>query len=188
MTDDPDEILLAADERMDGAVQALRRELNGVRTGRAHPSLIETLNVEYYGAPTPLKQLGSINAPEARLLTVQVWDRSAVNPIVKAIQSSDLGLNPNIDGQTIRLPIPPLTEQRRKDMVKQVHAKTEDARVAVRNVRRHAHDELRKIEKDGAISQDELKRHEEELQKITDRHVAVVDQEGKKKEADLLEV
>lgn len=188
MADDPEEILLAADERMDGAVQALRRELNGVRTGRAHPSLIETLTVEYYGAPTPLKQLGSINAPEARLLSIQVWDRSAVNPIVKAIQSSDLGLNPSIDGQTIRLPIPPLTEQRRKDMVKQVHHKTEDARVAVRNVRRHAHEELRRLEKDGGLSQDELKRHEEELQKITDRHIAVVDQEGKKKEADLLEV
>ncbi|MCC7365644.1 MAG: ribosome recycling factor [Dehalococcoidia bacterium] len=188
MADDPEEILLGADEKMDGAVQALRRELNGVRTGRAHPSLIETLNVDYYGAPTPLKNLGTINAPEARLLTIQVWDRSAVNPIAKAIQASELGLNPAIDGQTIRLPIPPLTEQRRKDMVKQVHTKTEDARVAVRNVRRHAHDELRKLEKDGGMSQDELKRHEEELQKITDRHIVVVDGEGKKKEADLLEV
>ncbi|MEX0784838.1 MAG: ribosome recycling factor [Dehalococcoidia bacterium] len=188
MSTDPDEILLDADDKMDSAVQALRRELNGLRTGRAHPSLIETLTVDYYGAMTPLKQLGSINAPEARLLTIQVWDRGAVRAIEKAIQSSDLGLNPAIDGQIIRLPIPALTEQRRKDLVKMVHHKTEEARVAVRNVRRHHHDELRKAEKDGDISQDDLRRHEEELQKITDRHVGIIESEGKKKEADLLEV
>lgn len=185
---DPEEVLLTADEKMDGAVQALRRELNGVRTGRAHPSLIETLPVDYYGTSTPLKQLGTINAPEARLLTVQVWDRSAVQAVVKAFQTSDLGLNPAIDGQLLRLPIPALTEQRRKEFVKMVHNKAEEARVAVRNVRRHAHDELRKIEKDHLISEDDLKRHEEELQKITDQHVATIDAEGKKKEAELLEV
>jgi len=185
---DPDEILLGADERMDGAVEALKRELNGIRTGRAHPSLIETLPVDYYGAMTPLKQLGSINAPEPRLLTIQVWDRGAVKAIEKAIQASDLGLNPNVDGQTLRLPIPPLTEQRRKDMVKMVHNKAEEARVAVRNVRRHANDELKKAEKDGHVSQDDIKRHEDELQKMTDRHIATIDSEGKKKEADLLEV
>jgi ribosome recycling factor len=186
--DDPDELLLDAEERMDGAVEALRRELNGVRSGRAHPSLIESLAVDYYGASTPLKQLGTINAPEPRLLTVQVWDRGAVRAIEKAIQQSDLGLNPAIDGQLIRLPIPALTEQRRKDLVKVVHHKAEEARVAVRNVRRHAHDNLRRIEKDGLISQDDLRRHEDELQKMTDRHVATVDSEGKKKEADLLEI
>lgn len=185
---DPDEILLGAEERMDGAVEALKRELNGIRTGRAHPSLIETLPVDYYGAMTPLKQLGSINAPEPRLLTIQVWDRGAVKAIEKAIQASDLGLNPNVDGQTLRLPIPPLTEQRRKDMVKMVHNKAEEARVAVRNVRRHANDELKKAEKDGHVSQDDIKRHEDELQKMTDRHIAAIDAEGKKKEADLLEV
>ncbi|MCZ2111884.1 MAG: ribosome recycling factor [Dehalococcoidia bacterium] len=185
---DPVEILLGAEERMDGAVEALKRELNGIRTGRAHPSLIESLPVDYYGAMTPLKQLGSINAPEPRLLTIQVWDRGAVKAIEKAIQASDLGLNPNIDGQTLRLPIPPLTEQRRKDMVKMVHNKAEEARVAVRNVRRHANDDLKKAEKDGHVSQDEIKRHEDELQKMTDRHIATIDAEGKKKEADLLEV
>lgn len=185
---DPVEILLGAEERMDGAVEALKRELNGIRTGRAHPSLIESLAVDYYGAMTPLKQLGSINAPEPRLLTIQVWDRGAVKAIEKAIQASDLGLNPNIDGQTLRLPIPPLTEQRRKDMVKMVHNKAEEARVAVRNVRRHANDDLKKAEKDGHVSQDEIKRHEDELQKMTDRHIATIDAEGKKKEADLLEV
>jgi ribosome recycling factor len=188
MSTDPDEILLDADEKMDSAVESLRRELNGVRTGRAHPSLIESLSVDYYGAMTPLKQLGSINAPEARLLTIQVWDRGAVRAIEKAIQSSDLGLNPAIDGQIIRLPIPPLTEQRRKELVKVVHNKAEEARVAVRNVRRHHHDELRKAEKDGHVSQDDLRRNEEELQKMTDRHIAIIDSEGKKKEAELLEV
>lgn len=184
---DPDEILLTADEKMDSAITAFRRELNGIRTGRAHPSLIETLPVDYYGAITPLKQLGTINAPEARLLTVQVWDRGAVSAVQKAIQSSDLGLNPAIDGQTLRLPIPPLTEQRRKEFVKLLHHKAEDARVAVRNVRRHAHEDLRKAEKEGAVSQDDLKRHEEELQKLTDRHIATIDAESKKKEAELLE-
>ncbi len=185
---DPDEILLDADERMDGAVQALKRELNGVRTGRAHASLIESLAVDYYGATTPLKQLGTINAPEPRMLTIQVWDRGALKAIEKAIQGSDLGLNPAIDGQLIRLPFPPLTEQRRKDLVKLVHNKSEESRVAVRNVRRHAHDELRKAEKEGSVSQDDLKRHEEELQKMTDTHIATIDAEGKRKEAELLEV
>lgn len=185
---DAEEILLEADEKMDHSVEAFRRELNGVRTGRAHPNLIEGLMVDYYGALTPLKQLGTINAPEPRLLTVTVWDRSAVSAIQKAIQSSDLGLNPAIDGQVLRLPIPPLTEQRRKELVKLVHHKAEDARVAVRNVRRHAHDELRKLEKEGGMSQDDLKRAEDELQKLTDRHIAVIDAESKKKEAELLEV
>ncbi|MCC6382081.1 MAG: ribosome recycling factor [Dehalococcoidia bacterium] len=185
---EPEELLLDADERMDGAVQALRRELNGVRTGRAHPSLVETLPVDYYGAITPLRQLGTINAPEPRMLTIQVWDRGAVKAIEKAIQSSELGLNPAIDGQLIRLPFPPLTEQRRRDLVKLVHHKAEEARVAVRNVRRHAHDELRKAEREGAVSQDDLKRHEEELQKLTDQHIATIDAEGKKKETELLEV
>ncbi|MBA4181603.1 MAG: ribosome recycling factor [Anaerolinea sp.] len=185
---DPDEILLNADEKMDGAVQALKRELNGIRTGRAHPSLIETLPVDYYGAITPLKQLGTINAPEPRMLTVQVWDRGALKAVEKAIQTSDLGLNPAVDGQLIRLPFPPLTEQRRKDLVKLVHTRTEESRVAVRNVRRHAHDELRKAEKEGLVSQDDLKRHEEELQKLTDQHIATLDAEGKKKEVELLEV
>ena len=185
---DPDETLLSAEERMDGAVQALKRELNGVRSGRAHPSLIEMLPVDYYGAITPLKQLGTINAPEPRLLTVQVWDRGALKAIEKAIQSSELGLNPAIDGQLIRLPLPALTEQRRKDLVRLVHSKTEESRVAIRNVRRHAHDDLRKAEKEGGGSQDDLKRNEEELQRLTDQHIALVDSEGKRKEGELLDV
>jgi len=184
---DPEELLLGGDERMDGAVSAFKRDLNGVRTGRAHPSLIESMNVDYYGATTPLKQLGTINAPEARLLTIQVWDRSAIKAIEKAIQSSDLGLNPAIDGQLIRLPIPALTEQRRKELVKIVHGKAEEARIAIRNVRRHVLDELRKAEKDGDVSQDELKRHQDELQKLTDSHITTIDNEAKQKETELLE-
>ena len=185
---DPDELLLNADDRMDGAVDAYRRELNGVRSGRAHPSLIEMLQVDYYGANTPLKQLGTISAPEPRMLQIQVWDRGAVKAIEKAIQTSDLGLNPAIDGQTLRLPFPPLTEQRRKDLVKLVHTKTEEARVSVRNVRRHVHDELRRAQKDGDVSEDDLKRSEEDLQKLTDSHIASIDADGRKKEAELLEV
>lgn len=185
---DPEELLLEAADRMEGAIQALKRELAGIRTGRAHPGLIENLNVDYYGTPTPLNQLGSINAPEARMLTVQVWDRSAVSSIEKAIRQSDLGLNPNTEGQTIRLPIPTLTEQRRKDMVRQVNAKAEEARVAIRNVRRSTMDALRKAEKEVGLSKDETKRHEEELQKLTDAHVGDVDAEMKRKEAELLEV
>lgn len=185
---DPDEVLLDADERMDSAVETLKRELNGVRTGRAHPSLIENLPVDYYGAMTPLKQLGTIAAPEPRMLSVQVWDRGAIKAVEKAIQTSDLGLNPAVDGQTLRLPFPPLTEQRRKDMVKLVHNKTEESRVAIRNVRRHAHDELRKSEKSGDLSEDDLKRSETDLQAITDQHILTVDTEGKRKEAELLEI
>ncbi len=185
---DPDEILLDAEERMDGAVVSFKRELNGVRSGRAHASLIENLAVDYYGAITPLRQLGTINSPEPRMLTIQVWDRGAIKAIEKAIQSSDLGLNPAVDGQLLRLPFPPLTEARRKELVKHVHGKTEDSRVSVRNVRRHGHDELRKMEKEGSCSQDDLKRYEDELQKLTDRHIAAIDAEGKRKEAELLEI
>lgn len=184
---DPDEVIIHADDRMDGAVTALKRELGGIRTGRAHPSLVESLEVDYYGAATPLKQLGTIMAPEARLLTIQVWDRGAVKAIEKAIQASDLGLNPAVDGQMIRLPFPPLTEQRRKELVKLVHHKAEEARVAVRNVRRHAHDDLRRAVREGA-SEDSIKRHEVELQKITDQHIVRLDAEARKKEEELLEV
>lgn len=185
---DPDEVLLDADDRMDGAVAALERDLNGVRTGRAHPSLIETLAVDYYGATTPLNQLGTINVPDARLLTIQVWDGSALKAIEKAILASDLGLNPSVDGQLIRLPIPALTEDRRRELVKVVGHKAEDARVAVRNVRRHAHDELRKMERGGDLSEDERRRTEDELQQLTDQHVETIDEVAKKKEAELLEV
>lgn len=185
---DPDEIMLDAELRMDGAVEAFRRELAGVRTGRAHPSLIEGLAVEHYGQTQPLNQLGTINAPEARLLAVQVWDAGAVQSVVKAIQTSDLGLNPNIDGQLIRLPIPQLTEERRREYVRLVHQKAEDARVAVRNVRRHTHDDLRKGERAGDMTQDDLRDYEGDLQKLTDAHTGLIDEAMKRKEEELLEL
>lgn len=185
---DPDEILLTADEKMDSAIEAFRRELNGIRTGRAHPSLIETLSVDYYGAMTPLKQLGSINAPESRLLTIQVWDRGAVSAIQKAIQASDLGLNPAIDGQTMRLPIPALTEQRRKEYVKITKHMAEDGRVAVRNIRRDARKHMEAAEKAAEISADDLERAEKELEKITHDHVDKIDKALARKEEELLEV
>ena len=187
MSEITDEFIADAKERMAKSVESCKHELATVRTGRASPHLLDRIVVDYYGANTPLKQLGTINAPEPRLLTIQVWDRSAIRAIEKAIQSSDLGLNPAIDGQLIRLPIPALTEQRRKDMVKLVHGKAEEARIAVRNVRRHVQDSLRKAEKDGGVSQDELKRHEDELQKLTDAHIQTIDNEAKRKETELLE-
>ena len=185
---DPDEIMLDAELRMDGAVEAFRRELAGVRTGRAHPSLIEGLQVEHYGQTQALNQLGTVNAPEARLLSVQVWDAGAVQSVVKAIQTSDLGLNPNIDGQLIRLPIPTLTEERRREFVRLVHQKAEDARVAVRNVRRHTHDDLRKGERAGDMTQDDLRDYETDLQKLTDDHTGLIDEAMKRKEEELLEL
>ena len=185
---DPEEIMLDAELRMDGAVEAFRRELAGVRTGRAHPSLIEGLQVEHYGQTQALNQLGTINAPEARLLSVQVWDAGAVQSVVKAIQTSDLGLNPNIDGQLVRLPIPQLTEERRREFVRLVHQKAEDARVAVRNVRRHIHDDLRKGERGGDMTQDDLRDYENDLQKLTDTHTGLIDEAMKRKEEELLEL
>ena len=185
---DAEEILLEAEIKMDGALTAAKREFVGIRTGRAHPSLIETLPVEHYGTTTPLNQLGSISAPEARLLVAQIWDAGAVTSVIKAIQASDLGLNPNTEGQVIRLPIPALTEERRRELVKVVHQKTEDAKVAVRNVRRHAHDELRKSHKSHEMSEDELRHSEESLQELTDNHIELVESAGKAKEEDLLDV
>ena len=184
---EPEEILLEAEDRMDQSIVALQRELGGIRTGRAHPSLVELLQVEHYGQQQPLNQLATIGTPEARLISIQVWDAGAVQSIVKAIQLSELGLNPSVDGQLIRLPIPALTEERRRDLVRVVHQKVEDARVSVRNVRRNAHDTLRKAEQQKELTQDELRDNEQELQELTDKHVTSIDELGVIKEKDLLE-
>ncbi|HZP56152.1 MAG TPA: ribosome recycling factor [Dehalococcoidia bacterium] len=183
-----DDTLRDAEHRMQSAVGALDRELNAVRTGRARPALVETLKVEYYGTPTPLNQLATIAAPEPRLITIQPWDKTQLGTIEKAIQKSDLGLNPTNDGNIIRLVIPALTEDRRKEMVKVVHKKVEDARVAVRNVRRDCLDELRKLQHDKSISDDDERRAQDRLQKLTDRFIAEVDRHGQAKEQELLEV
>ncbi len=183
-----DDTLRDAEHRMQSAVGALDRDLDTVRTGRARPALVEGLKVEYYGTPTPLNQLATINAPEPRLITIQPWDKTQLGTIEKAIQKSDLGLTPTNDGNIIRLVIPPLNEDRRKELVKVVHKKVEDARVAVRNVRRDSLDHLRKLQHDKTISDDDERRAQERLQKITDKYVAEVDKHGHTKEQELLEV
>jgi len=182
------EAIVDGEERMGKAIEALRRELATIRTGRANPSLVEHIRVEYYGTPTPLKQLASVTVPEARLLTIQPWDKSSLSAIEKAIQKSDLGLNPNNDGSVIRLAIPQLTEERRKDLVKVVHKKVEEGHVAIRNIRRDAHEMLRDFKKEKEISEDQEFNAQEELQKITDRFIADADKIGEEKERELLEV
>jgi ribosome recycling factor len=183
-----DNVLADAKDRMSKAVDALRKELATIRTGRAHPGLIEHLRVDYYGAPTPLNQLATINVPEPRLLTIQPWDQQSLGAIEKAILKSDLGLNPSNDGNIIRLVIPQLTEERRKELVKVVHKKVEDGRVAVRNARRDRHDELRRLQREKEISEDAQYLAQEELQKLTDAFIQEVEQVGEEKEAELLAV
>ena len=183
-----DDILKTAEHKMTRAVEVLGTDLQSVRTGRASPSLLDRIQVDYYGAPTPLTGVANITAPDPRMVLVQPWDRGMLGAIEKAIQKSDLGINPNNDGQVIRLVLPQLTEERRKELVKQVHHRTEEARVAVRNIRRDALDHLRKAEKDGGISQEDERRAQERLQKITDQYIKKVDDVAKRKETEVLEV
>ena len=183
-----DTAMQEAEHKMDQAVTHLKDDLAGIRTGRATPAVLNRVMVEYYGTPVPLNQLASVNVPEPRLLQVQPFDKGAIGTIEKAIQASDLGITPNNDGNVIRLAFPPLTEERRKELVKQVHARAEDGRVAVRNVRRHSKDEMEKLEHAGTISEDDLMRAEKDLQKLTDRFVAEIDQIQAHKEQELMEV
>lgn len=183
-----EETLIDAEERMGKAVEALKRELATIRTGRASPGLVEHLRVDYYGTPTALNQLASILVPEARLLTIQPWDKGAMEAIEKTIQMSDLGLNPSNDGTIIRLVIPQLTEDRRKELVRVVYKKVEEGRVAIRNIRRDGHEMLRELMREKEISEDEEHRAQEQLQKVTDRFVGEADETGREKEQELLEV
>ena len=182
------ETIKDAAERMTKAIDALRRELATVRTGRANPALVEDLRIDYYGTMTPLKQLASVGVPEARLLTIQPWDKGSLGAIEKAIQKSDLGLTPNNDGSIIRLAIPQLTEERRKELVRVVHKKVEEGRVAIRNIRRDAHSMLRELLHEKEISEDQEHNAQEDLQKVTDRFITEADQVGNDKEQELLEV
>ena len=175
-----------ATHKMEQAVAHLKDDLAGIRTGRAAPAVINRVTVEYYGTPVPLNQLAGVSVPEPRLLQIQPFDKSAISAIERAIMQSDLGITPSNDGNVIRLAFPPLTEERRKELVKQVHHRAEEARVAVRNVRRHAKEEMEKLEHDGAISQDDLIRAEKELQKLTDRFVTEVDEIQGHKEQELM--
>ena len=180
--------LQQASQKMEKAIEALRRDFTGVRTGKASASLLDTVRVEAYGSHVPLNQVATVSAPEARLLLIQPWDQKMVNAIEKALQTSDLGLNPANDGKVIRLPIPPLTEQRRKEFVKILHKMAEEARVAIRQARKDANDETKKSQKDGGMSEDEARREQDETQKLTDRFIHQVEELLKHKEAEVLEV
>lgn len=182
------EILTAADRKMLRAVEVMERDFQGLRTGRASTALVERLHVDYYGAQTPLNQVASISVPETHQIVIQPWDRGVLGAIEKAILKSDIGLMPNIDGTVVRLNIPPLTEERRKDIVKVVHKRMEEARVEIRNLRREAAEQLRKEERDGTVGADESHRALDQLQKITDRVIADVDRLGAVKEQEVLEV
>lgn len=175
-------------KRMDGAIAALKTEFSGLRTGRANIHLLDPIHVEAYGASTPLNQVAAVSAPEARMLAVQVWDRGVVTAVEKAIRNAGLGVNPVVDGQTIRVPIPPLSEERRKELAKLAGKYGEAARVAVRNVRRDGMDHLKKLEKDGDISEDQHKKFADQIQKVTDEFVKSVDAAVKAKEEEIMQV
>ncbi len=182
------DFLKTSEQHMEKSLDALRRELSTIRTGRANPSIIEHLHVDYYGVSTPLQQIASISSPDPRQLLVQPYDRSALGSIEKAIRTSDLGFNPTNDGQLVRIVIPQLTEERRRDLVKLVHKRVEEAKVAVRNVRRDSNDHLRKLRKDKELSEDEEKRAQEQLQKSTDHTIRAAEAIGEAKEQEMREI
>ncbi|MCF8027241.1 MAG: ribosome recycling factor [Desulfobacteraceae bacterium] len=183
-----DLIISEASEKMDKSVDALKKDLKKIRTGRASLSLLDDVRVNYYNTPTPLNQLASLSVPESRLITIQPWDPSAIKEIEKAIMKSNLGLTPSSDGKIIRITMPPLTEDRRKDIVKQVNKVCEDYRIAVRNIRREANDSLKTLKKDGDASEDDVAKAFDQIQKLTDEHVKQIDDLYKDKEKEILEV
>ncbi len=175
-------------EKMDGALDVLKKDLAAIRTGRASLSVFDGITVDYYGTPTPINQVATMAIPESRLITIQPWDPKIISEIEKAIQKSDLGLNPSNDGKTIRIAIPSLTEERRKQIVKLVHKRVEEAKVSLRNIRRDGNDEIKKLEKEKHVSEDETKKSLEEIQKLTDSYVKRTDEIMSHKEAELMEV
>ncbi|HLZ08988.1 MAG TPA: ribosome recycling factor [Chloroflexota bacterium] len=182
------DVVRRCDECMHHAETGLSHELGAIRTGRASPALLDRIRVDYYGTPTPIPQVAAVSTPESRLLVIQPWDRQVIGAIEKAILKSDLGLTPTNDGKVVRLAIPTLTEERRKELVKMIRRRVEEGRVVARNCRRDAVDELKKLEKDHKISEDESRRGQERLQKETDRIVAELDHHGQRKEQEVLEV
>ncbi len=182
------DVLAEAGDHMAKSIESTRKELASVRSGRASPGLVEHVRVEVHGVPTQINHMAAVNVPEPRLLTISPWDRGQLAAIEKAIQKSDLGLTPNNDGNMIRLSIPPLNEQRRKELIKVVQKRVEDGRVAVRNIRRDASNQIKKMEKGKEISADELRRAEEQLQKLTDQNVGEIEKLGREKEKELMEV
>lgn len=184
----PKQVISQAKERMTKAIQAYTRSLASIRAGRANASLLDRLVVDYYGAPTPVNQLAGISVPEARLLVIQPYDKSILGDIEKAILKSDLGLTPSNDGSIIRLMIPQLTEERRKELVKVVKKEAEEAKIAIRNIRRDANDDLKKLEKNGEITEDDQRGYSDDIQKLTDDQISKIDQITKDKEKEILEV
>jgi ribosome recycling factor len=182
------EALIEIEPKMQRAVEAMERDFAGIRTGRASTALVERITVDYYGAQTPLNQVAGISTPDPHLIVIQPWDRSVLSAIEKAITKSDIGIMPNVDGTVVRLNVPPLTEERRKEMVKQVRRRTEQARVEVRNHRRDAADQLKKALRESDLSEDEERRELESLQMLTDRYIEAVDGRADRKEAEILEV
>jgi ribosome recycling factor len=182
------EALTAIEPKMQRAVDAMERDFAGIRTGRASTALVERITVDYYGTQTPLNQVAGISTPDPHLIVIQPWDRSVLSAIEKAITKSDIGLVPNVDGTVVRLNVPPLTEERRRDMVKQVRRRTEEGRVEVRNHRREAADQLKKALRDGELSEDEERRELENLQRLTDRYIEAIDGRADRKETEILEV
>jgi ribosome recycling factor len=183
-----DEIIADADSRMGKSIDALHTELAKIRTGRAHPSLLDQIKVDYYGTPTPINQVANVSVEDSRTLMVTPWEKSMVSPVEKAIMNSDLGLNPATAGTVIRIPMPPLTEERRRDLVRVVKQEAEQARVAIRNIRRDANSDFKDLLKEKEISEDEERQAEDRIQKLTDKHVARVDEVLSVKEAELMEV
>ncbi|WP_442599529.1 ribosome recycling factor [Neobacillus sp. D3-1R] len=184
----PKTVMANTKDRMTKAIQAFTRELASIRAGRANASLLDRITVDYYGAPTPVNQLAGISVPEARLLVIQPYDKTILGEIEKAILKSDLGLNPSNDGSLIRIAIPQLTEERRKDLVKLVKKESEEAKIAIRNIRRDANDDLKKLEKNGEITEDDQRGYSDDIQKLTDDHIVKIDQIAKDKEKEILEV
>lgn len=184
----PDRKLKEASQAMDRAVEAVRREFNTVRTGKASPALLDTVKVQAYGSAMPIRNVANVSAPEPQLLVVQPYDPNVAGPIANAIRTADLGLNPSVDGNLIRVPIPPLTEERRREMVKVLHRQAEDGRIAVRHVRQETKKELERMQRDGEIGEDVCHRKLDELQKLTDEHVGRIDELLKRKETEVMEV
>jgi ribosome recycling factor len=175
-------------ERMDGAIEALKKDFGSIRTGRASLALLDDITVDYYGTATPLQQLASLGVPESRQITIQPWEQRIIPEIEKAIMKSDLGLTPSNDGKTIRITIPPLTEERRKQLVKVVKKRAEEARIAIRNIRRDSNEELKKLEKEKRLSEDEAKKSHDDIQKLTDSYIVKVEEVLKHKENEIMEV
>lgn len=182
------EIIKETENHMKGAIEATKHEFQGVRTGRANPGILDRVTVEYYGTPTPLSQVASINTPDFRTIVVQPWDKSILGAIEKTIQKADLGLNPINDGSVIRLPIPQLTEERRKELVKLIKKESEEKKIAIRNLRRDANDKVKALEKEGKVSEDDSKKALEEIQKLTDKYILEIDKLVEIKDKEIMEV